>query len=144
MKSGRLVETLKVLRRLGVALPDDTTEANLVERLHVAALTCEAQRAQAPLRKRPADEGRVYPGPDHAASHAVGLSLNRIRKAIARQERPTIRRRIDALLSSDRVTRATRDQLLSDAAAGDSSLAARLEVYEALPPGAALPLAARR
>lgn len=135
----------KVLEKLaghGIKLPDDTDEANFLERLIVALEALGGQEG--------GDEPE--PPPDVGAAEPVAMSLERRLKAAEARllitERDNLKRRIQALYDTGRVTRPIRDKLLSQAGAvqlslsesgsvAASPLVARVEAYEDLLPNTA-------
>jgi hypothetical protein len=132
-------ECLDCLRNDGYGLPDDTTPANLIERLHTAALT---------KRKVMGDQYGTGGTPSPEGVSPVTMSLeqkaSRLEEQLVKLKRESLVSRVNVLFASGRITRPMRDKLLTEASAAqlslddagelkDARLLAKVEALEELP-----------
>jgi hypothetical protein len=130
--TGRLKKVLKALAKVGLMLPDDTTEENLCERLETAALTLDGGEGGDP---KPAEE----------SSNPVIMSLV---KRLVTTEKNLLGERAAALFKSGRIDKPTLTRLQTALKTVQLSLAPKtgelnpnavamkIEAYEELPAGA--------
>ena len=135
---------LASLQKLGVTLPDDTTFENLGDRL-IGAAAMKTGPEETPVDNTP------KPVPD---ANAIAMSLEKRAQALEARvvagEKTSLKQRIGALLATGRITKVIADKLTADlgtvrlsladdGSVSQTTLAAKVEAYEALPASSAFP-----
>lgn len=125
-----LKKVLAVLAGHGINLPEDTTDANFLERLYVAVTAVSEPK---PEEKKS----------DIVEEPPVTMSLQKVQEKLLAAERKGLEQRIDRLRKDGKITKAIHGKLTADLKTerlsldgqGDlqlSKVAARIEAYEEL------------